>query len=96
MHERQSDGALPLAPASVSVHVGISWTEYGRLATNHGAGSGPYSALGAVLSVAAGRLSYQFGFGGPSVAYGTLPLHCPFDKLKLDTLCIGNGATLVP
>ena len=70
---RSSTGArYPLAPdaATMAVHVGISWTEYARIAANHGVSAGPYSAQGAVLSVAPGRVSYHFGLKGPSVAYG--------------------------
>ena len=52
------------------MHIGISWTEYARIAADHRAGASPYSAQGAVLSVAPGRVSYHFGLKGPSVAYG--------------------------
>ena len=70
MHESQA--ALAHAPANIAVHVGISWTEYARLAAYHGAGAGLYSAQGAVLSVAPGRVSYHFGLTGPAVSYGAL------------------------
>ncbi len=52
--------------ASCGVFIGISWTEYARLCEAHGsaAASGPYAAQGAVLSVAAGRLSFTFGLSG--------------------------------
>jgi hypothetical protein len=44
------------------VFIGISWTEYHALSRAHGVAAGPYSAQGAVLSVACGR----WGFGGLS------------------------------
>lgn len=54
----------------MGVYVGISWTEYAHLAADQGLAAGPYTAQGAVLSVAAGRVSYHFGFKGPSMAIG--------------------------
>ena len=57
----------------MGVHVGISWTEYAQLAVIQGFAAGPYTAQGAVLSVAPGRISYHFGFKGPAVAYGAEP-----------------------
>lgn len=41
--------------SNTAVFVGISWTEYHRLAMMHGHSVGTYSAQGAVLSVASGR-----------------------------------------
>jgi hypothetical protein len=52
------------------VFVGISWTEYARLATTHALPPGAYTAQGAVLSVASGRISYHFALKGPSIALG--------------------------
>ena len=40
------------------VFIGISWTEYARLAVLHGLPMSAYTAQNAVLSVAAGRLSF--------------------------------------
>lgn len=54
----------------MGVHIGISWTEYARLTANQGITAGPYTAQGAVLSVAPGRISYHYGFKGSAVAYG--------------------------
>ena len=70
LHSSTGARLLPAAAtaATVAVHVGISWTEYARVAADHSAG--PYSAQGAVLSVAPGRVSYHFGLKGPSIAYG--------------------------
>ncbi|PNH02167.1 Erythronolide synthase, modules 3 and 4, partial [Tetrabaena socialis] len=53
------------------VFLGISWTEYHRLGQAHGAAMGPYGAQGAVLSVAAGRISYHLALNGPSLAVDT-------------------------
>ncbi|KAL0028772.1 hypothetical protein WJX79_006627 [Trebouxia sp. C0005] len=53
------------------VFVGISWTEYAKMASTHGVPVGAYTAQSAVLSVAAGRISYHFGYKGPAVAMDT-------------------------
>ena len=45
----------------VGVFVGISWTEYARISEQAGLAMGAYTAQGAVLSVAAGRVSYHLG-----------------------------------
>ena len=50
--------------------VGISTPDYADLAKQNSSIS-PYSATGSALSVAAGRLSFTFGFKGPSVAVDT-------------------------
>jgi len=54
----------------VGVFVGISTPDYGSVAQS-AADISPYSATGSALSVAAGRLSYTYGFKGPSVAVDT-------------------------
>ncbi len=71
-----SSRALPASAAGGSatgVFLGISWTEYHRLSQVYGSSvaSGPYAAQGAVLSVAAGRISYHMGMQGPSLAVDT-------------------------
>ena len=65
-------------PGTMGAFIGISWTEYAQLAARQGGTAGPYTAQGAVLSVAAGRISYHFGFKGPSMAIGAHigPLFC--------------------
>lgn len=45
----------------VGVYVGISWTEYSRITEQAGLAMGAYSAQSAVLSVAAGRISFHLG-----------------------------------
>ena len=62
---RGSAGRADPGGAPVGVYVGISWTEYHRLAEAHqglegiGAGAGPYAAQGAVLRCALGQSPYR-------------------------------------
>lgn len=56
---------------NVGVFVGIQQYEYGGLASPYLTQIGPYSATGTPFSVAAGRLSFTFGFKGPAVS--TMP-----------------------
>ncbi|KAL4451846.1 hypothetical protein ABPG75_007508, partial [Micractinium tetrahymenae] len=58
-------------PARTGVFVGISWTEYARLAADAGTAVSAYTAQGAVLSVCPGRVAYHFGLKGPAVAVDT-------------------------
>jgi len=53
------------------VAVGISNVEYSGLLTRTGAPLTAYTALQGSLSVACGRLSYTFGFSGPSYSIDT-------------------------
>ncbi|DBA84018.1 TPA: hypothetical protein ACH3X1_006502 [Trebouxia sp. C0004] len=64
---------VPSGPSltRAGVFVGISWTEYAKMASTHGVPVGAYTTQSAVLSVAAGRISYHFGFKGPAVAMDT-------------------------
>ena len=52
------------------VFVGISTPDYGDMAKQYSEIS-PYSATGGAMSVAAGRISYLYGFKGPSVSIDT-------------------------
>jgi acyl transferase domain-containing protein len=57
---------------TAGVFIGIATTEYTRLAEAHTKSYTPYSASShATISVAPGRLSYIFGFKGPSIAVDT-------------------------
>lgn len=56
-----SAGMLSSAQRDVGVFVGISWTEYARLVGAAGMAVGAYTAQSAVLSVAAGRVSFHLG-----------------------------------
>lgn len=46
------------------VFVGIQHMEYTSLAQEHSSNTGPFTATGTTLSVAAGRLSYSFNLHG--------------------------------
>jgi acyl transferase domain-containing protein len=65
-------GALHAAsPADTGVFVGISWTEYARMAADAGSAVTAYTAQGAVLSVCPGRVAFHHGLKGPAVAVDT-------------------------
>ena len=57
----------PSNKSPVGVFVGVSTPDYADLGKAHSA-IGVYTATGSAVSVAAGRLSYFFGFSGPSVS----------------------------
>ena len=69
-HQQLALSGSPLA-AATGVFVGIQQMEYGSLATAHDAALGAYSATGTPFSVAAGRLSFTYGFSGPAVSIDT-------------------------
>ncbi len=50
-----------LGDRDVGVFVGMSWTEYARIVGMAGMAVGAYTAQSAVLSVAAGRVSFHLG-----------------------------------
>jgi acyl-CoA synthetase (AMP-forming)/AMP-acid ligase II/3-oxoacyl-(acyl-carrier-protein) synthase/acyl carrier protein len=55
-----------LAGSNTAVVIGISNSDYARLAQGASAGTGPYVATGNSLSVAANRISYLLDLRGPS------------------------------
>eukprot|EP00887_Chlorella_sp_A99_P003341 scaffold26.g3341.t1 len=57
--------------SSTGVYVGVQHMEYAGLAAPFLRTMSPYSATASALSVAAGRLSFTFGFKGPAVAVDT-------------------------
>ena len=67
--QHQGRAAAPQATGKspVGVFVGISTPDYADLGKAHSS-IGVYTATGSALSVAAGRLSYFFGFAGPAVS----------------------------
>lgn len=70
-HQLAMRSALPFfSCCAVGVFVGISTPDFSQVAGAH-AEISAYSATGSALSVAAGRLSYIYGFQGPSVAVDT-------------------------
>ena len=64
-----------LAGENTGVYVGIQQMEYGGLAARHQPVMGAYTATGQPFSVAAGRLSFCFGFKGPAVRCCHLRTH---------------------
>ena len=60
-----------LAGGPVGVFVGISSFDYARLLWREASRVGAYAGTGGSLSIAANRLSYFFGFHGPSLAVDT-------------------------
>lgn len=50
------------------VWVGIQQMEYGNLAAQYIPAMGAFTATGTPFSVAAGRISFTFGFKGPAVS----------------------------
>ena len=63
----QGGSERPAAPQDTAVYVGIQQMEYGGLAAAHLTSMGAFSATGSPFSVAAGRLSFVYGFHGPAV-----------------------------
>lgn len=55
----------------VGVYVGASYPEYMQLAARANKDTSTYTASGGSLSVIAGRISYVFGFSGPSALVDT-------------------------
>ena len=49
------------------MYVGIQQMEYGSLASAHLPHMGAFTATGSPFSVAAGRMSFVYGFHGPAV-----------------------------
>ena len=64
----RSDNA---ARTAVGVFVGIASSDYSGLLQRH-TSAGGFHATACAPSVASGRLSFAFGFGGPSVSVGAL------------------------
>ena len=55
-------------PPTSGVYIGIQQMEYGSLASRHILDMGAFAATGSPFSVAAGRISYTFGYRGPAVS----------------------------
>ncbi len=69
--ENAGIAANSLRGSPTGVFVGITTSDYARLAANSSASLDVYTATGGALNVAAGRLSFVFGFTGPSIAIDT-------------------------
>ena len=64
--------------ASSGVFVGIASSDYGTLLRQH-TSAGSFHATACAPSVASGRVSFTFGFGGPSISVGVpgaFPYNC--------------------
>ena len=68
--ETNQSRRLVINGAEMGVFVGASYSEYLHLAAAH-EGVSTYTASGGSLSVLAGRISYLFGFSGPSTLTDT-------------------------
>ena len=60
-----------LLTKDAAVMVGIQQMEYATLLSQNGVRMSPYTATGGTLSVAAGRVSYAYGFQGPCASVDT-------------------------
>ena len=69
--QRSAAGATLGAAPETGVYVGIQQMEYGNLAGPHQHSIGPFTATSSSFSVAAGRLSFTYGFKGPAVSVDT-------------------------
>ena len=86
-HRGRAEAPSALTKQPVGVFVGISTPDYADLGKAH-SGIGVYTATGSALSVAAGRLSYFFGFGGPSVSGTYNIIMSPCTVHSAHVLCV--------
>lgn len=93
--QQRVTGAVPSASSETGIFVGIQQMEYGALASPHLQTIGPFSATGGSFSVAAGRMSYTYGFKGPAVSlkWKHLSKHCQLFKLS-EAALVGCNSTL--
>ncbi len=70
MQKRIIRDVMPMSTEAreVGVYVGLQQMEYSGMSAPHLPNIGPFSATGGPFSVAAGRLSFTYGFNGPSVS----------------------------
>jgi len=69
--ENAGQAAEKLAGSQTGIFVGISTEEYSSLVVNDLSRVDGYTGTGVAISVAAGRLSYAFGFHGPAMSVDT-------------------------
>ncbi|MCR6490825.1 type I polyketide synthase [Amycolatopsis sp. OK19-0408] len=94
---------LSLRRAKVGVFAGLMNSSYASGATDIPAESEAHAALGNSTSIASGRISYTFGFEGPSVSVDTacssslVTLHLAAQALRTGecSLALAGGATVV-
>ncbi len=68
--------------ANIGVYIGVSQNSYVDLLKKNSPGYSAYSGLGSALSIVANRLSYFYGFKGPSMAIDTA---CSSSLVSVDT-----------
>jgi acyl transferase domain-containing protein/thioesterase domain-containing protein len=95
----------PLKGSQTGVFLGICFDDYLKLNLRSGEGNcfDPYTSLGNTKSVAAGRLSYVFGFQGPNLALDTscssslLAIHLACQSLRLgeSQMALAGGVNLI-
>jgi acyl transferase domain-containing protein len=91
--ERSGIAPDGLVGSATGVFIGITASDYGDLLRRNASGeSDVYVATGSVLNAAAGRLSFTFGFQGPSVAVDTA---CSSSLVAVHLACqsLRNGET---
>ena len=74
--------AFALKGDKVGVYLGISTNDYSRI--KNGEAPGAYDAVGNALGAGAGRISYVFGFNGPSMSLDTA---CSSSLVALHLAC---------
>lgn len=87
----------------VGVYIGIHNNDYLRMNLKDTNKISPYTITGGALSVAAGRISYQFGFTGPSMSIDTacsssliaIHLACQSLRLRESSMCVAGGINLI-
>lgn len=92
-----------LVNTRTGIFIGISSNDYGHLQFNDPCLSDPYMGTGNALSIAANRLSYIFGFRGPSIAVDTacsssiVAIHLACSSLLNgeSTLALAGGVNLI-
>ena len=93
-----------LVGSSTGVFVGVTTSDYGRLLRAGGVeNSDIYSATGSALNAAAGRVSFTFGFQGPSVAVDTacssslVAVHLACQSLRFgeSNLALAGGVNVI-
>jgi len=101
----ENSGRSPtgLSGTSTGVYLGIANGDYGRALFAHPEKIDAYFSTGNAFSVAAGRLSYQLGLQGPSLAIDTacssslvaIHLACQALRLRECNLALAGGINLV-
>ncbi len=105
-YEALTDAGQPLRElrgSRVGVYVGVTSSDYGRMALARPTALDAYSATGGLNAIAANRLSYAFDFCGPSVVVDTacsaslVAVHMACQGLHTGdaTLALAGGVNLI-